>query len=226
MSKLDRTSPEYIEAMTQYMSGEWHEAEKSFLALHEAFPDDTFVMLNLSQIYYSLGKLDAAIATNLRALEVNPKLGVAYYRLGVCYFRAGRLIKALEAFNKVKSSSGQSHAMAEYFVGLINFFLGHDKPAEEAFGRLRSVSRESMIANFFLAQIKLKHNQYDESLELLTELATETPNFSEVFFMMGQANYGLHHNAEAIRCFQKVLELNPEDTRARTKLSLLTELDW
>ena len=226
MKELNQADPAYIEAMTLYMSGKWKEAEKAFSKLMEEYPENTFVILNMSQVYYSLGRLDEAIALNNRALEINPDLGVANYRLGVCYFRAGRLVQALDSFNKVISSSSQSHAMARYFAGLINFFLGNDEEADSAFEALREVSKESMIANFFRAQIKLRQNQHQEALELLAELAAETPRFSELHYMMGQAYYGLHLNPEAIRSFQKVLEINPDDSRAKTKLTLLTDIDW
>jgi tetratricopeptide (TPR) repeat protein len=226
MKELNQSDPQYIDAMTLYMSGKWKEAEVAFTKLHQEYPENTFLVLNLAQIYYSLGRLDDAIELNLQALEMNPNLGIAYYRLGVCYFRAGRLVRALDAFNKVVESSSQSHAMARYFVGLINFFLGNDENSEKAFAEFRGISKESMIANFFLAQLKLKHNSHQEALDLLTELVQETPKFSEVHYMMGQAYYGLHDNQDAIKCFQKVLEINPKDKRAKTKLTLMTDIDW
>jgi len=226
MKELNQSDPTYIQAMTLYMSGKWKEAEAAFTALHQEYPENTFLVLNLAQIYYSLGKLDDAIKLNLQALEMNSNLGIANYRLGVCYFRAGRLVRALAAFNKVVESSSQSHAMARYFVGLINFFLGNDEDSEKAFAEFRGISKESMIANFFLAQLKLKNNNHQEALDLLTELVHETPKFSEVHYMMGQAYYGLHDNQDAIKCFQKVLEINPKDKRAKTKLTLMTDMDW
>jgi tetratricopeptide (TPR) repeat protein len=226
MKHLNQADPAYIEAMTQYMAGDWHEAEVSFRNLHQAYPQSTFVLLNLGQVYYSLGQLDNSIDTYKKALEINPELGIGYYRLGVCYFRAGRLLKALEAFKRVTDSPNQSHAMASYFVGLISFFLGEDSNAAQSFSAFRQVSKESMIANFFLAQLKLKHHAYQEALDLLQELAIETPKFSEVHYMMAQAHYGLHENTEAIRCLRKVLELNPGDERAKTKLTLMTDMDF
>jgi len=226
MKELNQADPAYVEAMTLYMSGQWKEAETAFLALENEYPENTFLILNLAQVYYSMGRLDDAIEKNLQALEINPNLGIANYRLGVCYFRAGRLIRALESFNAVVASSSQSHAMARYFVGLINYFLGNDSDADVAFTEFRGISKESMIANFFLAQIKLKNHDHQAALVLLDELAAETPKFSEVHYMLGQAYYGLHQNQEAIRSFQKVLEINPNDSRAKTKLTLMTDLDW
>jgi len=44
--------------------------------------------------------------------------------------------------------------------------------------------------------------------------------------MLGTVHYGLHNNTEAIKCFQRALDLNPEDERSKTKLTLLTDVQW
>ena len=226
MKKLNQSDPEYINAMSFYMQGKWNEAENAFLDLQKAYPESDVVQLNLGNIYYSLGDLNKSIVFYEQALELQPDWGIGFYKLGVTYFRAGRLVKALEAFNKVLELKNQSHAMASYFVGLINFFLGRDEVAESTFGQFHDIAPESMIANFFLAQIKIKKNEYEDAVELLTELLAETPNLSEGHYMLGQAYYGLHKNADAIQAFRRVLEINPEDQRAKTKLTLMTDIEW
>ena len=224
--ELNHADPKYQKAMSHYLSGEWASAEKAFQELDSAFPDNTFVLLLLGNISYSLGKLDEAIAIYRKATSVNPKFGIAFYKLGVCLYRMGRLDEALEAFSAVVAMGSESHAMAGYFVGLINFFLGKDDAAASGFAEFRSRSSESLIANFYLAQLKIKHKEYSEALELLEELASATPDFAEVYYMLGIAHYGLHNNLEAIKCLQRAVELNPEDERARSKLTLLTDVQW
>lgn len=224
--ELNHADPQYQKAMSHYLSGEWSRAEAAFLELKTAYPDNTFVLLILGNIRYSLGKLDEAIATYREATAVNPKFGVAYYKLGVCLYRMGRLDEALESFSAVVAMGSESHAMAGYFVGLINFFLGKDDAAASGFDTFRKTSRESLIANFYLAQLKIKHKEFKDALELLNELAAATPDFAEVYYMLGIAHYGLHDNFEAIKCLQRAVELNPEDERARSKLTLLTDVQW
>jgi tetratricopeptide (TPR) repeat protein len=119
------------------------------------------------------GKLNQSIESYEEALEIEPEWGVAYYKIGVTYFRAGKLIKSLEAFNKVLELRNQSHAMASYFVGLINFFLGRDEVSDSAFTQFHEIAPESMIANYFLAEIKIKKNHFNEAIALLEELLEE-----------------------------------------------------
>jgi protein O-GlcNAc transferase len=226
MKNLNQSDPAYISAMTQFMEGDWKSAEQSFLSLKSQYPESSFVRLTLGNIYYSMGKLNQSIESYEEALEIEPEWGVAYYKIGVTYFRAGKLIKSLEAFNKVLELRNQSHAMASYFVGLINFFLGRDEVSDSAFTQFHEIAPESMIANYFLAEIKIKKNHFNEAIALLEELLEETPNLSEAWYMLGQSYYGLHRNTDAIKAFRKVLEINPEDPRAKTKLTLMTDVEW
>lgn len=226
MKNLNQSDPAYIKAMTEFMQGDWTVAEKSFRDLESQYPKSSFVKLNLGNIYYSMGKLNKSIDCYEEALEIQPEWGVAYYKIGVTYFRAGKLIKALEGFNKVLELKNQSHAMASYFVGLINFFLGRDETSDTAFTQFHGIAPESMIANYFLAEIKIKKGHFNEAVQLLEELLEETPNLAEAWYMLGQAFYGLHRNTDAIKAFRKVLEINPEDSRAKTKLTLMTDMDW
>ncbi len=216
----------YLKAMEYYLAGQWNEASEAFAALVVEYPKESFLQLLQGNISYSRGNLDQAVEEYQAAIEARPDFGNAYYKLGVCLYRMGRLKKALEAFKKVVELGDQSHAMASYFVGLIYFFLGDDESARDAFDSFRKLSPESMIANFYLAQLRIKHKEFQAALELLNELVDVTPHFAEVHYMLGTVHYGLHNNTEAIQCFQRALELNPEDERTKTKLTLLTDVQW
>ena len=226
MKQLNQTDPVYIEAMNNFMVGNWDIAKTSFLQLRDKYPQSSFIPLTLGNIYYSMGQLSQSIEWYIKALEIEPEWGVAYYKLGVTYFRKGQLIKSLEAFNKVIEMKTKSHAMAAYFAGLINFFLGRDESSDMAFSRFHDVAPESMIANFFLAQLKIKKNEFAHAASLLQELLEQTPDLSEGHYMLGQAYYGLHQNGNAIKSFRRVLEINPDDQRARSKLTLMTDSEW
>lgn len=218
--------PQYAEAMSFYLAGDWSKANTAFSELAKQNPKDGFVQLLRGNILYSLGKLDDSVEAYESAVAISPDLGVAYYKLGVCYYRMGKLERALNAFSTVSKVGSESHAMASYFIGLINLFLGRDVAADEAFTAFRKQSPESYIANFYLAQLKMKQKAYDQALPLLEELVQGNPGFAEVHYMLGVVQYGLHNNTEAIRSFQRALELNPEDERSKTKLTLLTDVQW
>lgn len=217
---------EYLEAMGLYLSGDWKEADQAFAVLDAKFAGEAFLKLLRGNIAYSMGKLDDAVRHYEDAVALRPEFGSAYYKLGVCLYRMGQLNAALEAFTSVQKTKSQSHAMASYFVGLINLFLGKDDKAAQAFAEFHALSPESTIANFYLAQLKIKRKEFKEAKELLTQLVSDTPDFAEVHYMLGTVQYGLHNNTEAIQCFQRALDINPDDERSKTKLTLLTDVQW
>jgi tetratricopeptide (TPR) repeat protein len=112
--------------------------------------------------------------------------------------------------------------MATYFIGLINFFLGNSKESIQSFEQMKKKSGESNISNYFLAQLKLSNNEFKESISLLEELLDITPNFAELYYLLGNAYYKLHDNFKAIQYFNKALELNPQDNRSKEMLELFS----
>ena len=223
-SVLDVSLPQTNEAMRNYLLGNWDEARSGFQALLEKDPENHFIYFILGEILYAMGKLSDAVDQYTRATELKPDFGIAFYKMGVCYYRMGKLEKSLKSFSTLLDMKDQSHAMASYFYGIINYFLGNDQEAERGFTILRSESKESHISNFYLALLKMKHQKYDESLTLLDELLTSTPNLAEVHYMKGTVYMSMYRHLDAIASFRKALELNPRDARAKASLELLTEV--
>jgi tetratricopeptide (TPR) repeat protein len=223
-SVLDITLPETTEAMQNYLLGNWEQARTGFRKLVERDPSNHFYYFILGEILYAMGRLQEAVEHYRNAVERKPDFGVAFYKMGVCDYRMGKLEKSLESFSTLLSMKDQSHAMASYFYGIINLFLGNDEDAERGFQMLQSESGESRISNFYLALLKMKHQKHEESLALLEELLKVTPNLAEVHFMKGTVYMSMHKNMDAVACFRKALELNPLDKRARANLELLTEV--
>lgn len=220
---LDLSDTDYVEAIEHYLNGEGADAKRVLEALSVRYPKDHFIPFLLGNTMYSLGRMSEAINYYLHAIELKPDFGHAYYKLGVAYYRCGRLEKGLAAFKRVIELKDQSHAMATYFAGLINHLLGNDEAALEGFTRLRTVSPESLIANFHLAQLRMKQRRYGEALSLLTDLSEVSPNLAEVHYLIGTVQYRMHSNSEAIKSFRRTLELSPHDTRAQSILELLVE---
>jgi tetratricopeptide (TPR) repeat protein len=221
---LDLSQPETAAAMQSYLLGDWDTAHKSFEKLSAKDPGNHYFSYILGEIHNAMGHLDEAVRHYRNAVQKKPDFGVAYYKMGVSLYRLGRLEESLSSFSTLLAAKGQSHAMASYFFGLINQFLGNDEEAERGFAILRKESRESLIANYYLAQLKIKHHRYAEALELLDELLAATPNLAEVQYQKGVVFMGMHKNMDAIKSFRRTLELNPGDKRARANLDLLTDV--
>jgi tetratricopeptide (TPR) repeat protein len=214
---------EFISGMRTYMEGDSGKSLKALSDLLEKNPNDASLHVLLGNLLYSQGSLGKSAEHYEKALKLAPGMCQAWYKLGVCYVRMGKLEEALSAFKKNVEAACGTHVMSYYWMGLINNFLGNDGKALEAFSTLRRESDESLLANFFLAQLYMKQNEHAKALPLLEELVRMSPKFAEAHFQMGQAYAGLYKNIEAIQSFRKAVELNPEDKRARMMLEHYTD---
>ena len=221
---FDLSQPETAEAIRLHLLGDREGARKAFEKLLAREPQNYYFHYILGETKYAMGLLDEAVEHYDSAIKLKPDFGVAFYKLGVCRYRMGQLEKSMESFSTLFKMKGQGHAMASYFFGLINQFLGNDAEAEEGFRILRGASPQSLIANYYLAQLKLKHNRHKEALELLEELLRATPHLAEAHYLKGMVFMGMHRNMDAIGAFRATLELNPNDKRARGNLEMLTEV--
>ena len=217
------SGPEFISGMRTYMAGD---REKSLKALEDLLaknPNDASLHVLIGNLLYSTGALGKSAEHYSKALELAPGLYQAWYKLGVCYVRMGKLDQALSSFQKDAIAESGTHVMSYYWMGLINNFLGDDEKALESFSRLRRESSESLLANYFLAQLHIKRNEHAKALDLLEELVRTSPDFAEAHFLLGEAYAGLYKNFDAVRCFRRAVELNPADKRARLMLERYTE---
>jgi len=217
------SGPEFISGMRSYIAGD---REKSLKALEDLLaknPNDASLHVLIGNLLYSHGSLRKSAEHYELALKVAPEMCQAWYKLGVCYVRMGKLSEALVAFKRNAEGNCGTHVMSYYWMGLINNFLGNDESALKAFSDLRRESEESLLANFFLAQLHMKRNEHAKALDLLEELIRMSPDFAEAHFLLGQAYAGLYKNFDAVRCFRKAVELNPEDKRAKMMLEHYTE---
>ncbi len=220
--QFNQNDPDYLMGMQHYLSGEWEETEKTFKSLHDKYPESTFILLILGNTYDAMGRLGDAIETYKRAAKISPDYFVLYYRMGVCAYRSGKLEEALLYFKMVNENDRHTYAMATYFTGLINFFLGNEEEASANFEILKKESKESKIANYFLAQLKLNSDEIEESISLLEELLEVTPDFADLYYFLGNAYYKKHDIIKAIKCIQKAMELNPSDKKSKEMMEILT----
>jgi len=222
---FDQNDADYCQAMELYLSGERDKAQPLIERAIKRFPNSTFLLSLLGDVYYAQGRLELSIDTYRKAVAVNPSYAMGYYKIGVSAYRAGRLTQALAGFMQAVAvgERSQTHVMAYYFIGLINYFHGDEKTALDYFTRLKEASPESLIANYYMAQLRLRAREFDEAIALLSELAEHAPAFADVQYLLGEAFFGKHDNREAIEHLRQALLLRPDDQRARSLLMLLTD---
>jgi len=115
----------FDEALRAFRAGRVEDAERSFLALAQAYPELGGPQANLGLIYRRAGKLPEAIAALEKAVQASPQQSVYFNQLGVAYRHHGLFTKAREAYERAISLD------ADYAAPYLNLGILHDLYLQE-----------------------------------------------------------------------------------------------
>ncbi|MGQ8335120.1 tetratricopeptide repeat protein [Sunxiuqinia sp. A32] len=66
----------------------------------------------------------------------------------------------------------------------------------------------------------IENNQLEKANELIEKLITEEISKEKLFFLRGKIHYKKQEWGEAINDFNKVLEINPDNTEAKSQIEM------
>lgn len=166
-----------------------------------------------------------------------PNDGIAYYYFGDCYFKKGEVDSAILIWNK-GFDVDKINAMP--LVGKFRaLWLKGDKAAAQAEltkameltkGKKLVAKRAEVLRGAAEGYIKSEVKDLDQALTLLVEAIEKDPNNEENYLLQGDALYeqakkvalanGSALNAnEAIKSYNKVLEINPKSPRGKLRVA-------
>jgi len=176
---------------------------------------------SLSEAHLGLGNTEEAIRAYRRALELNPS-GVR---------RRGRLVQAAiiaacegnndRAVRLLKAVKGEETVRIGIANAVVNLFGGKETSAERAirefleqFDPARVEREVNEIGNWLM-----REGQEERALELFEFNTRIFPESWNAWDSLGEAHFNLGHKEEAIRAYQKSLELNPDNEAAKRMIA-------
>ncbi|NDA64727.1 MAG: hypothetical protein EBX50_22270, partial [Chitinophagia bacterium] len=178
-----------------------------------------------------------AIRDFKRLIAENPVDGLAYYHFGNCYFKKGELDSASLIWNKGFDKAPTNHlSLVGKFRAL---WMNADKVGAQAQlakaieltkGKKVKPLRAEVLRGAAEGYIKSQNKDLDAALTLLKEAIEIQPNNDENYLLQGDALYeqakkialtnGTELNAnEAIKSYNKVLEINPKSPRGKLRVA-------
>ena len=136
----------------QFDDGNLDAAEKSFLEIAQAEPQNSYAFAQLAATQFQLGKFKAAEVALNRALELNPEDAFANSILGVVYFRQNRLEDAEKTLRKAISLDPKK-ARSYNYLGIVVSQKGKFGEAEEMLQKAIEIDPKYAEAHFNLAVI-------------------------------------------------------------------------
>ena len=152
----------------------------------------------------------------------NPQARSAWYNLGIAYNKRGQAEKALAAYRTAIDQRAE-HLWAYIGAGQIAMSLDDDAAAESYFTRAIEVDPTFPEALHHLGALRLQQHRNQEALELLQRVVATEPDYAKVYSGIGVAQTRLEQLEQALRSFDRALELNPGLIEARDNRKIVLE---
>lgn len=175
--------------------------------------------LQLALVQVESGDLDQAGIHLRRALEVDPELAPARFRLGEVLRKQGRPKEAAEQYRHALRLN-PAHAAAHNGLGLI---LMERQQIEAALEHFRLAVRSDFLsadAHANSGTVLLRQGQGEEATREFHRALQIEPNSPGVYRSLGVARAGLGRHEQAVSAFRQAISLKPEDPEAHYNLGL------
>lgn len=157
-----------------------------------------------------IGLDDEAIKDFTKVIELDSKNYNAHYERGLIYNIMGLYSEALQDFERC--SKLKPGAEIDYITGVIESKLGNEEKAITFFTNAIKFDKGNKNYYFHRADSKIKLGKYTEAMEDLqisNSLDTSKIKDAYVYHRMGVVQHYLRNYEEALKYFNKAIEINP-----------------
>lgn len=173
---------------------------------------------NLSNAYYKQGKVDEAIKTALKAIEVEPSYGVAHYNIGNLYAGQGNFALAQEHFEEALRIY-PNYADVRSNLGQLLAERGDLQAGIEQFRRAIALDPALFRAHLNLGVALAKQGQIDKADAPLREAARLMPQSAETHFYLGSVYAAQNRFDLAAQSFKNALQIDGNFAAAHESLA-------
>ena len=185
----------------------------------------------LGQIYYEKGQFAHAVSAYKKTLVLDPQFVDASISLSILYNDLGQYEEGGFVFNRAERAV-QAHEkggdpylnekLARKHKELGELYLKYNRHAEalEQFQKASQLKPDDPEARLNMAQTLYKDDKKLQALNDLVALKKECPQYVPGRILLGLVRYSLGHVIEAVEEWEKVLEKEPENEKAKAYLKL------
>ena len=221
LTEIIEKNPQDVNALnlrgTAYgQAGDYQNAMDDFSAALKINPDFPQAYSNRALVFVRIDSLPRAIADYDRAIEINPDYAAAYVGRGNVHRLLNEHRKAIADFTKAISI--QPDPVAHFNRGLSRQKLGLHSEAIDDFDNaigFRADAPEVYQAKG-LSEMALK--RYDSAYDNFYKAASGSKRNFEAWALRGQAAEALGNKQDALRAYNRALQINPSFQPAREGL--------
>ena len=203
--------------------GRRDESDALMSRARELRPNDPANLQNIAEALRKEQRYDDALAAYREVLAISPDFALAHAGMGDTLFRLERYEESFDAMERALSSqpdleaAGSLHSLAGQAAQRLNRV---DQAAHHYAEAVRIDPRDSASIDR-LAMVRFGQQQYEAALALYRNLLELTPDSAQTYSNLGATLYYLGRTDEALRHFERAVEIDPYLETARAGLEAL-----
>jgi len=204
-------------ANSHLQSGQPRRSLKELLPLDKQADDIPEYHFLLGMTYLRLeGHTQDALEELNKAVDMAPKLGMAWNNLGMAYMTAGQLDEAEEALKRALSIS--TYLTPEYAAYNLSRLYDRRKQPRKAIQYAEKSLRENwryLPAYFLLSELYTEQGNSRKAKKSLEKGVEAFPDNARLWLRYGKIQLRLGQQKQAAQSFQRVLDIAPESDPAQ-----------
>ena len=203
--------------------GRPNEAEALLSRARELRPNDPANLQNIAEALRKEQRYEEALAAYREVLAIAPDYALAHAGMGDTLFRMKRFDESLAFMDKALASrpdptvAGPLHSLA----GQAAQHLDRIDEAAHHYAEAVRIDPYDSASLDRLALVRFGRKQYQEALVLYRDLLKLTPDSAQTYSNLGATLYYLDRHEEALRHFERAVEIDPDLETARSGLEAL-----
>ena len=200
-----------------YKQGKLQEALSQGEALAKQFPTEPITANLLGAVYVEIGRLEQAVASYTRALQIRPDFAEAHSNLGNVLKRLGKPEEAVASYRRALQIR-PDYAEAHCNLGDVLNEMGRHEEAVASYRRALHVKPDFAVAHNNLGTVLNELGKPEEAITSLARALQIQPNFAEAHNNLGAALNELGKPDAAISSLTRALQIRPDYAEAHSNL--------
>ncbi len=199
-----------------YNQGQLQEALDQGTALYEQYPNVPLILNILGAVNAGLGRLDQAVASYSKALQIKPDYAEAHSNLGNALSDFGKHEEAIASLNKALQLK-PDFAEAHYNLGKALNNLGKHEESIASYTKSLQIKPDFAKAHNNLGVALRALGKHEEAIASYTKALLIKPEYAEAHNNLGNVLKNLGKHEEAIASYSKALQIKPDYAEAKSQ---------
>lgn len=190
----------------------WHDEIALFRGCIEMFPDSTLCHGRLAMAYEGAGNWNGAALELTTAERLHPNDGGTLYNLALLHDRFGAHQQAENEMARAIQLLPDAPVQPYLEMARVADAAGDSAASERALAHAAAMREGPEPALITRAQLKLAHRDYAGADTILKGLAASHPYDLEVWILLGSADLGVGHAADALSDANSAIAISPQSS--------------